>query len=80
MSDWQPIETAEKTLPLMLFGFLDPHPDSRELYGHLDRPTRAVGYWDEIDEAWCVTGSTWVGPWFKPTHWQPLPEPPKETA
>lgn len=76
MSEWLPIETAPKDALILGWGLLDPHPDSRELYGNLDKPRRAAIYWDEIDEAWCPAGSTWVGPWFKPTHWQPLPPPP----
>lgn len=73
---WQPIETADKARPLMLYGKLRPHPDYEQLYSNLDKNTRCVGFWDEIDEAWCPVGSTWTGPWFEPTHWQPLPEPP----
>ena len=74
---WQPIETAPKDALLLLWGHLEPHPESVYLYAHLDRPTRATGHWCESDEAWTLVGSTWFGPWFKPILWQPLPEPPE---
>lgn len=73
---WRPIESAPRDAYVLLWGILDPHPDQRELYANLDRPQRAGGYWCDIDGAWCVSGSTWVGPWIKPTHWMPLPPPP----
>lgn len=76
MSDWQPIETAPKDDLILLYGLLDPHPNERQLYSGLDRPTRVTAYWDSIDEAWSPMGGTWTGPWFKPTHWMPLPSPP----
>lgn len=78
MGEWMDIETAPKDELILLYGYLEPHPDSREMYANLHRPKRAVGYWCEIDEAWCPVGSTWVGPWFKPSHWQALPPPPPE--
>ena len=78
--EWQPIETAPRDRLILLFGLLDPHPDDRELYGSLDRPTRVAGSWCELDEAWCPMGATWTGPWFKPSYWMPLPPPPKEQA
>lgn len=74
---WQPIETAPKDSLILLWGLLQPHGDDAHLYAQLDAPRRVAGYWCEIDEAWAVAGSTWLGPWFDPTHWQPLPEPPE---
>ena len=73
---WRGIESAPKDALLLLWGLLDPHPQEAGLHGSLDRPSRAAGYWDDIDQAWSLAGSTWLGPWFKPTHWMPLPEPP----
>lgn len=74
--EWKTIDTAPKDALILLYGLLRPHPEQAELYGGLDRPTRAAGYWDEIDGAWCVAGSTWLGPWFDPTAWTDLPPPP----
>lgn len=73
---WLDIATAPKDRPVLLYGHLEPHPDRRGLYGHLERPTMTAGYWCELDEAWAPAGSTWEGPWFKPTHWMPLPGAP----
>lgn len=75
---WRPIETAPKDALLLLWGTLEPHPEDKDLYANLDVPRRVVGSWCDIDEAWSVAGSTWLGPWFKPTHWRPLPPPPEE--
>lgn len=76
MADWKPIETAPKDSVLLGYGLLDPHPDDVGLHARLDQPRRAVMYWDEIDDAWCPVGATWLGPWFQPTHWMFLPDPP----
>lgn len=76
--EWQPIETAPRDELILLYGKLEPHPDNRQLYGRLELPTIVTAYWCEIDEAWCPMGSTWVGPWFSPTHWRPLPTPPED--
>jgi hypothetical protein len=73
---WRGIESAPKGVAVLLYGILDPHPESVGLYYNLTAPVRAVGYWDEIDDTWCPVGSTWLGPWFKPTHWMPLPASP----
>lgn len=76
MTEWQDISTAPKDDVVLLYGKLRPHPDNVQLYGNLDMRCRCVGSWDDIDEDWCPVGSTWVGPWFEPTHWMPLPPPP----
>lgn len=78
MVEWQDIETAPKDAVILLYGLLEPHPDDVDLYANLDSPKRVAGYWDEIDGAWCPVGSTFEGPWFNPTHWQPLPAPPQD--
>lgn len=62
------------------FGALRPLPGDEHLYGDWDMSCRCVGYWDEIDEAWCPVGATWKGPWIEPTDWQALPMPPASTA
>lgn len=73
MRDWQPIDTAPKDKHILLFGMQRPMP---QLYAKI--PQVFSGYWDNIDEAWCSDGSTWEGPFYDPTHWMPLPEPPKD--
>lgn len=73
---WQPIESAPRIEVVLLAGFLKPHPDDEHLHCGLDQIKRVTGYWDDVDEAWAPVGSTWVGPWFEPTHWRPLPAPP----
>jgi hypothetical protein len=77
---WQPIATAPKEVGriYLLFGTIDPHPDTRHLHAGLETPRAMTGYWDDVDHAWCPIGATWLGPWVKPTHWMPLPSAPEE--
>ena len=77
MTEWQPIETAPKDgTPMLLF-----------------YPILGVcfGCWDHIGTAdWWIADSVgedpsgWRCPYqeddMEPTHWMPLPAPPKETA
>lgn len=74
MSEWQPIETAPKDKTLLLYG--RQVGGSKDDLAGWDGNIVASGYWDGIDGSWCVTGSTWRGPFIGPTHWMPLPEPP----
>jgi Lar family restriction alleviation protein len=71
--EWEPIETAPKDgRHILLFGTQD------RMEGlHIQGQFAFSGYWDDIDGSWCSAGSTWVGPFYRPTHWQPLPAPPK---
>ena len=75
MSRWQPIKSAPKDRRLLLFGLMCQHEGLR-----IDGPEVFTGYWDNIDSAWCGSGSTVEGPFYVPTHWRPLPDPPRRTA
>ena len=70
---WLPITTAPKDMHVLLYGKI--RRASLEL--SLPNAVAVIGYWDEIDGAWCVTTATWAGPFVDATHWMPLPEPPK---
>jgi hypothetical protein len=72
---WQPIETAPKTEPhcaavAVILGFA---PDEEGF-----SPSTCEGFWNPPLNRWCSTlDPTWKhGP--QPTHWMPLPDPPKE--
>jgi hypothetical protein len=70
---WRSIESAPKDAVLLLYGtLLGGSPE------HPRQPIRAVGYWDEIDEAWALSDTTWEGPFMNPTHWQRPPAPPTQ--
>jgi hypothetical protein len=74
-SAWQPIETAPRDgTTVLLFGTQLPFDELRRL----KIPFVFSGYWDEMDGAWCSDGTTWRGPFYTPTHWQPLPPPPRD--
>lgn len=63
MSEWQPIETAPTTVPLLLWG-----PLTRGV---------CIGFWNDDFGCWDYSGRTpptkILG---KLTHWMPLPDPP----
>lgn len=66
-SKWQPIETAprEPGVDILVYrpnGVKDEHI-----------PTVGVDYWSKrLGNCWAMSNSV-----KQPTHWQPLPEPPK---
>lgn len=69
---WRPIETAPKRGMILVYGQPKDTEDLR-----FTGPGIHAAYWDEIDQAYCLDGGTWLGPFIAPTHWMPLPEPPK---
>lgn len=71
--EWRPIGTAPKDQHLLLFGQMEPCDGL-----HTNGPEVFTGYWDGIDSAWCGSSSTCDGPFYAPTHWMGLPEPPHE--
>ena len=75
---WRQIETAPKDgRTVLIFG----KPNNLVINGdELLTFKQAAIYtaaWDEIDEAFCLSGGSWLGPFVAPTHWMPLPDPPK---
>lgn len=76
MSGWQDVSTAPKDRHLLLCGQQIPDNSGVRFGGVIV----TSGYWDGIDSSWCMTGSTWQGPFIEPTHWMPLPEPPTPTT
>ena len=76
MTSWQDIGTCPRNDRVLLFAEQVPsgNTDEPRWFG----PMVLSGYYDPIDEAWCSEGSTWTGPFFKPTHWMPLPSPPSK--
>ena len=59
---WQPIETAPK--------------NCRILIGRVGHPWAVSARWNERKEYWS-TGQTPMDFFAEPTHWMPLPPPPK---
>lgn len=71
MADWQPIETAPKE-PRAPGWAAGPLIYLKPTWGGWD-----VGYWSISENCFRFCGDD--GPDDEqPTHWQPLPEPPKE--
>lgn len=78
--EWQQIETAPRDgSQVLLYGLW-----AGEVSGPIIDPRVDIGFWNggESDYAgtdwWqIVTGDAYAC-WLKPTHWMPLPEPPKE--
>jgi len=75
MSDWQPIETAPKHIDVLL---LCPHRGvvrgrwQDDAYAQKPRP-----YWtNDRERIWGIRQTRDD----QPTHWMPLPDPPKEAA
>lgn len=67
---WQPIETAPKDGNLMILGWAG----SKSLAANVD-----LGRWKQAHiaaDAWASIHGVFFS--YQPTHWMPLPEPPKE--
>lgn len=69
MSEWQPIETAPKTGVVVILGHPGSASETAAWYGDGNVP----GWYSE--DSWKSQFNSWVA--FPPTHWMPLPEPPK---
>jgi len=90
MSDWQPIETAPlNDEPVLLYC-----PGVKSWNRKDGMPDIVVGVWEwgwagrdgrwysdigDVDQGYESTGAYFVHEELSPTHWMPLPEPPKDT-
>jgi hypothetical protein len=72
---WKDISTAPKNKVILLWGHIDPDIPNENF--NWSEPSIFTGYWDEIDQAWCCSGSTWIGPFMKCYFWRELPKKPK---
>lgn len=67
---WKPISSAPRDGTSVIVYSKEVHD--------FDDPT-SVSHWSEFNNAWCFSHyDRYLGP-ENPTHWMPLPEPPKET-
>ena len=70
MSQWQPIETVPMMTDVLLWD------GTSQNVGHCDM-TDYDGYYDEPVLASNIHGGWLDAEDYQPTHWMPLPEPPK---
>jgi len=49
-------------------------PSDVEL-GTYHKPGFHTAHWDELDQAFCLSGGTWLGPFIDPTHWAEVTSP-----
>lgn len=72
---WKPISSAPKCHDILAYGQYKPYHGSDEFVGWF------ITGWDPDVQQWLVLGHDDVGCFIyaNPTHWMPLPEPPKET-
>ncbi len=66
MSEWQPIATAPKDGRALLVTWIETWPDGNY---HIEACRQQGGTW-----FYCYDGEM---PNLPPTHWMPIPEPPK---
>lgn len=85
MTEWQPIETAPKDGTEIIGCFCCD-------YGYQEKPTvygpwtiawdgkKWRSSWDgsEVIDSQCDFGTDYKSPDCEPTHWMPLPSPPRE--
>ena len=74
--NWQPIQTAPKDGTILVFGKPTALVINGDTLVSFNKPAAYTAAWDEIDDAFCVSGGSWLGPFIEPTHWMLLPEPP----
>jgi len=76
VSEWRTARSAPKDKVILVFG----KPEDLVINGMTmlshKKPGCHTAYWDEIDNAFVLTGGSYYGPFIRPTHWMPLPEAP----
>ncbi len=80
MNEWRDISTAPRDRTILVFGKPDDLIMNNIALVKFKNPAAYTAAWDELDEAFCVSGGSWLGPFIEPTHWMPLPDPPKDVG
>jgi hypothetical protein len=77
MSEWQPMDTAPRDGTRVL-GFGESAGEINGPSGEMEIEVMAYDSprTDYAGYEWRIAGDAYAN-WFKPTHWQPLPAPPK---
>lgn len=73
---WQPIETAPRG-HILVYGKPQNLVVDGSTLTNYHSAFVCSAHWDEIDQSFVLDGGSWLGPFIEPTHWMPLPEPPK---
>lgn len=77
MDSWQDISTAPRDgTRILVFGKPDDLVMNGGVLASWSKPGVHAAAWDEIDQAFCLDGGSWLGPFIEPTMWMPLPAPP----
>ena len=79
MDDWKLIERAPKDRTILVFGQPSDLVMDGDTLVSYKYPAVYSAAWDEIDEAFCLSGGSWLGPFIEPTHWMFLPGGPKKS-
>lgn len=70
MTEWQPIESAPKDRPILVWG--PPEDDSPKQI----RAQCVVAFWCACLSEWHLADADEEPTWIGITHWMPLPDPP----
>lgn len=76
MIDWRTdLDNIPRDRDVLIWGMPSSHP---KLEIEILSPVAFVAHYDSIDEAFCINGGDWMGPFVQPIKWADLnlPEQP----
>ena len=74
MTDWNSPETAPKNRKILVYG--QPEDVKGDNAVKFYAPGIHLAMWDGLDEAFCLDGGGWLGPFIKPLAWTEAPSKP----
>lgn len=73
MTVWRTdIENIHKDRTVLIWGTPDKHP---HLEVEFNGPHVFAAHWDQCDEAFCLNGGDWMGPFITPLKWAEVETP-----